>query len=278
MGTGMTRLPTLRMGLGAMVTVLGACGSSAEAPPPTTESMAPMTPVAAGPIAAEPPAVCEQTPEISPTQTARFKLSLQAKMGGAAAELGTAMTATSGHGYELTFFAFYLSDFQLVDQAAQAHPATVLGADGKPRVYNLQLINLDDPSSLSIELAAPPGHYQALRFSVGVSSACNTLDPPNRSWPLSIESEMNWGWTMLHARIEGFRLDPTRQGFMYHLGFPEEFRALTVLGDIELPRAASSALELDLEQLFAAPADALAPASELNVADGFARAGTFTLK
>ena len=263
--------------LSLVTSVLGACASSSESPQ-AAETPEPVVSVTPGPTVADEPVVCERTPQVLPSQTARWELSLLAKLGGNPAALGAALTDARGHGYELTFCAFYLSDFQLLDRAAKAHPATVLGADGQPRIYNLQLVNLDDPSSLTIALAVAPGQYQALRFSVGVSSACNTLDPPNRSWPLSIESEMNWGWTMLHARIEGFRLEPTRTGFMYHLGFPEQFRTLSVVGDIAVPGATARTLELNLDQLFVAPTGSAEPVTEFNVADSFARAGTFALK
>jgi hypothetical protein len=116
-----------------------------------------------------------------------------------------------------------------------------LGAADQPLSYNVLLVNADDPSTLQARLAVAPASYRAVRFRVGVSQACNAPDIAGRRWPLTIETEMSWGWTMLNLRLEGWRLVGKNTGnFMHHIGFPGQYRTVQVPAVVDLTSGSAS--------------------------------------
>jgi hypothetical protein len=253
------------------LTLLVGCGSD-ELSPSGPGSTPLTTPLPTPDLSAEPqPAVCPQAPALSAEQTARLEVPIAIEVGKLPLELG-ATAPGADHSYYVTFLGLFLGNFQLLDADGVPHAATLLDGAGRPRVYDVQLVNAAEPDTQRILLAAPPGQYGALRFRVGVSDACNALDARTREWPLTIESEMAWGWTMLHLRLEGRR---DGQGYMeHHLGFPAEYHAVQVPALIALSQAQTTrTLAFEIDRAIDNPAAPMAP-----VADNLARAGTFELR
>jgi hypothetical protein len=251
--------------------LLPACG--ADELPPSNPGTKPLTgPLPTPDLSAEPqPAVCPTAPMLSANQTARLEVAIALEIDERPVELGV-LTTSPEHSYDIRFLGFFLGTFQVIDADGIPHPATLLDEQGKPRVYDLQLVNAAEPETQRLVLAVPPGDYGALRFGVGVSDACNALDAMTRQWPLTIESEMAWGWTMLHLRLEG-RHDG--QGYMeHHLGFPAEYRTVQVPAFLQFSsNPTSRALAFAIDRAVDNPA---APMSR--VADNLALAGTFELR
>jgi hypothetical protein len=197
----------------ALVCLATACGSeesgASSLPSPAMGGMAAGGTAAAGGVPTVPletgePTACPLTPSLDPAQTARLSLRVPVEFAGAPVALGSSVSAPSGSVYKLTFFAYYLGNFQLIDSAGAEHPALLVDANDEPLPYGLQLVNMDDEATEQLRLAVAPGDYRSLRFGVGAQQACNASPLAERSWPLTIESEMDWGWTMLHLRLEGF--------------------------------------------------------------------------
>ncbi len=200
------------------------------------------------------PTDCPPAPTLEPAQTARLSLRAPVEFGAAPLDLGSSVSAPSGSSYKLTFFAYYVGNFRLLDGAGASHPATLVNASDQPLPYGLQLVNMDDTASEQLRLAVAPGNYRALRFAVGVHQACNAIAQDQRGWPLTIETEMNWGWTMLHLRLEGFVSSSARSsGFMYHVGFPQEYRTVELESALDLSQGAlEKTLPLAADQLLGA--------------------------
>lgn len=206
------------------------------------------------------PTDCPQAPTLDPSQSARLSLRAPVEFGAAPLDLGSSVNAPSGSSYKLTFFAYYVGNFRLIDGAGVSHPATLVSASDQPLPYGLQLVNMDDAATEQLRLAVAPGNYQSLRFAVGVHQACNAIAQEQRGWPLTIETEMNWGWTMLHLRLEGFvSSSSSSSGFMYHVGFPQEYRTVEIASPLDLSQGS-------LEKTLPLAADQLLGASTPNVA------------
>jgi hypothetical protein len=248
-------------------------GCGADEPPPSGPESKPLTaPLPTPDLRAEPqPTVCAVAPALSAAQTARLEVPLSIEVGGLPLVLGVPASSAT-HTYTVSFLAIYLGNFQLIDADGKPHAATLLDPTGQPRPYDVQLVNSVQPDTRRLYLAAAPGYYGALRFRVGVCDACNALDKATRQWPLTLESEMDWGWTMLHLRLEGRR---DNQGDMeHHLGFPAEYRTVQVPALVELSSSPTTrALAFNLDRAVDNPAAPTAP-----VADNLAVPGTFELR
>jgi hypothetical protein len=181
------------------------------------------------------PRDCPLAPTLGAARTARLELRAVVEYGGVPLEIGDVKTDVEGGTYQVTFFAYYLGNFQLLDDEGAPHAASLVDAQDVPLPYGLQLLNMDKPESEQLRLAAEPGKYAALRFSVGVHQACNMIPLADRIWPMSIETEMNWGWTMLNLRLECNHDTPTkRYGLMYHVGLENEYRTVQLSTPLEL--------------------------------------------
>jgi hypothetical protein len=219
------------------------------------------------------------SPVIEASQTTRLELQVVAEYEGAALAIGDTKTDIEGGSYRLSFFAYYAGNFRLVDVAGRVHPATLVGADDTPLPYGLQLLNMDDAASLRVRLAVMPGRYSALRFGVGVHQACNVVPITERIWPLSIETEMSWGWTMLHMRLECFhQTHGESYGLMYHLGFPEEYRSVQVAAELNLDGgSAEHTLKLAVDRLLGTDTPSVIAPQQLLV-ETLPASGTFVLQ
>lgn len=238
----------------ALACLATACGTdetdSATLPAPVGGTAQGGMPATAGPETTE-PTDCPLAPTLDASQTARLSLRAPVEFGAAPLELGTSVSTPAGGSYKLTFFSYYLGNFQLIDSSGAAHAAILVDAADKPLPYGLQLVNMDDEATEQLRLAVAPGNYRSLRFGVGVHQACNVTPLEARSWPLTIESEMDWGWTMLHLRLEGFHdSSGSSTGFMWHLGFPQEYRTVEVASALDLSQGSlAKTLPLAADQL-----------------------------
>jgi len=115
----------------------------------------------------------------------------------------------AGETYTVSVFKFYTGNFSL---------GTGIPGQQANGVYHL--LNMDDPSSLSIEVPVSPGNYSQLTFTVGVDSLYNVsgaqtgdLDPVNG---------MFWTWNTgyIFARLEGSSsFSPSvNNAMVYHIG------------------------------------------------------------
>jgi hypothetical protein len=115
----------------------------------------------------------------------------------------------SGENYTISVFKFYTGNFSLGT-----------GTPGQQTTGVYHLINMDDPSSLSIGVPASPGNYSQLSFTIGVDSMYNVsgaqtgaLDPVNG---------MFWTWNTgyIFAKLEGSSLfSPSlNNAVVYHIG------------------------------------------------------------
>lgn len=208
---------------------------------------------------------------MSAEQTSRLEISISIEVGGVPLELGV-WTSSAEHDYYVTFLSFFVGNFRLIGADGVAHAARSLDSAGRPSVYDVQLVNAREPETQRISLAAPRGGYGALRFDVGVSVACNALNAKTREWPLTLESEMGWDWTMLHFRIEG-SLD-RHDWLMYHLGATSDYRTVQVPASIQLSRSpATRMLAFEIDRLID---DASAPIQ--SIAEKLQQADTFELR
>jgi hypothetical protein len=82
---------------------------------------------------------------------------------------------------------------ELVDQA------------GKVKSHGVQLIDLDDPPSLTVRVRAPAGTYDQITWRVGLPPACNMGNPAAALFPLNADSGMTWIWSWGYVllKIEG---------------------------------------------------------------------------
>lgn len=46
-------------------------------------------------------------------------------------------------------------------------------AEGAALPYGVQLVNAEDPGTLSLDLATEPGEYDGISFLLGLSHGCN---------------------------------------------------------------------------------------------------------
>jgi hypothetical protein len=286
----MARFHLPQTGLGLALLGLWSCACSQPPSQPISDGRAPEvepepTPVETADVdlrTLPEPASCPFAPVLDQSQSARLSLPLAVELGGAPLVIGQEATSSQGGRYRLTFYGFYVGDFELIDDKRRLHPATLVGAGDKPLSYNLLLVNPDDPGTPQPQLAVAPGVYTAVRFRVGVSQACNAPEISRRSWPLTIETEMSWGWTMLNLRLEGSRLaGKNLGGFMFHAGFPSSYRVVQVPAAVDLTAGAASRT-LVMSADYTLDGDATLPVPEYvtedMLADHLQLPQTFTLR
>jgi hypothetical protein len=116
----------------------------------------------------------------------------------------------SGESYTVKVFKFYTGNFTLSNNGTPGP-----GANG---FYHLA--NMDDSSSLTVEVPMSPGNYNQLSFTIGVDSLYNVsgaqtgaLDPVNG---------MFWTWNTgyIFAKLEGTSSfsSSLNHGVVYHIG------------------------------------------------------------
>ena len=109
------------------------------------------------------PQDCPLMPILGPAQTARLELNAVVEYGSAPLEIGDVKTDVEGGTYQVTFFSYYLGNFQLIDSQGTAHAASLIDEQDAPLPYGLQLLNMDKPESEQLRLAAEPGALRSGR-------------------------------------------------------------------------------------------------------------------
>lgn len=145
----------------------------------------------------------------TPEKLSYGTITFNATMQGEPMQLHT-MYAT-GHGNDsvsLSTCKFYIIDIVLLDGSKVV---------GEPELKYI-LIDLSDSSSLNIPFVYK-GHFNGIRFTLGVDSATNMSGP--KAGALDPVNGMYWTWQSgyINAKIEGNRTgcDTTRE-FLYHIG------------------------------------------------------------
>jgi hypothetical protein len=142
-------------------------------------------------------------------------------------------------------FQFFLSNIRLVgDSSAYAEPDSYhrVRFDGAQAV---DVITLRD---------VPPGDYDRIEFGIGVDPTANhTIEPRG---DLDPNSRMAWTWEVGYkfVLIEGdFEHDGTHKPLVYHVGFDENYKPISIGLDPGHPGNRDSNLDfrVDLLKIFA---------------------------
>jgi hypothetical protein len=161
---------------------------------------------------------------------------------------------------------FYIAEPYLLRAGGGRLPVDLVAADGRPLPYNVTLISLESPETLSLRLRAPVGNYEGLGFLFGVGDACNSVDPARQKAPLGHSSQMTWpheaGYLFLRyeAQVTGGADAPVAihmGGKIGQIFAPD----VSVLGKVAVAKTGAAAtLRVAIEQLFAGAAlDATVP-------------------
>ncbi|HSM08436.1 MAG TPA: MbnP family protein, partial [Gemmatimonadota bacterium] len=180
-----------------------------------------------------------------PAPTGPVDLRVRAVMGAEPLRLGTGSYPNPGGEGEFTIrdFQFYLSNVRLVGEDAEYR---------EPDSYHLVRFD-DEDGTFTIELPeVPREEYTRLEFAIGVDSAANASYAPVGD--LDPNGRMAWGWEIGYkfVLVEG-RLDAedATLPLVYHVGFDENFRRVSLLLDGDAPVASSIDLCADLMRMFA---------------------------
>jgi hypothetical protein len=273
----------------AVALLLAACGSTsaggspqlAAAGGPGASSAGSSNAGAAGASAGSSGELCpSDKPAVLAGATARVSLPIRVSGSGAPLTTGQVVTPTSGSPYQLSLLKFFVSQPVLILPTGARVAAQLLNAAGTPRAYGLLLVDLDDPTSLALNLAAPAGDYAGLELGIGVPEPCNGGDPTLLSFPLNADGDMYWSWgaRYMFIRIEGTeQADGAWTPFTHHVGFQQNFRLAQVTGAIHTSSGTPPALQVDIDHMLALPAGTVPDASEAWVADNMSSHGVLTL-
>jgi hypothetical protein len=219
-------------------------------------------------------AACDgSTPSPRPA-SGRLELPIRLVIGSTVAEIGVPAAAPNGRELELSLFKFFLTQPVLVAASGEETHGQLVGADGKPLPYGVQLVDVEDPSTQALRIVAPEGDYAQLRFGVGVPPGCNSPSNTDRVPPLNPDSEMFWGWAaqFMFVRIEGNTRPSPNQAqvaFLYHVGFDAAFAHIIVEGALSVRGVSGGpTLELDIARMLATEAQML-PMPQHAVPDGW---------
>jgi len=220
------------------------------------------------------------TPVIASGATGRVSLPIEVTGAGATLTTGQEVRPEGAAPYKLSLLKFFLSQPVLLQADGRRVPAQLLDGAGAPRPYGLLLVDLEDPTSLSVSVAAPAGDYAGLELGIGVPAPCNGGDPTTHVFPLNADSDMYWTWgsQYLFIRVEGAtQSDGAWNTFLHHVGFQPAFRITQVTGRILLDPSATTApsLHMDIDRLLTVPTPA--DGADAWVADNFATHRVLTL-
>jgi hypothetical protein len=231
---------------------------------------------------------CEGPAPTPRPHTGRLDLPIKVTIGTTQAVVGAAVAAPSGREFQLGLLKLFITQPFLIDAAGQEAPGQIVGADGQPLPYGVQLIDLDDATTHRWRIAVAEGTYSGLRFGVGVPQGCNSPSNTNLVYPLNPDGEMFWTWgaQFMFVRVEGMtRAGPSEAfgPFAHHVGFDAAFAHIAVEGALNVSGISSGpTLVLDVARMLATEASSL-PAPQHAVPDGWVsdnleQAGTFTLQ
>jgi hypothetical protein len=195
-------------------------------------------------------------------------------MNQAPLSIGSPAASQSGTEYNLSLLKLFLSEPVLVDANGHESKAQLVGADGKPLPYGIQLVDADDLATQLLHVAAAQGSDVALLFGVGVPAACNAVSSASAVYPLNPDSEMFWTWgsQYLFVRIEGsLRTPPSAQWstFFHHVGYDQAFAKVSVAGAITVGASGvGPTLSLDVDRMLGSNGSEM-PSGKHDVPDGF---------
>jgi hypothetical protein len=224
---------------------------------------------------------CPERESADPAATL-LRVPIELMAGGQPFELGASYPLTNGE-YSVSALAFFLSKATLVRTNGERVPARFADPSGALRPYDLHLVAAADPTSLSVDLLAPAGDYQALELGVGVPQGCNHMDPTKAVYPLNASSGMYWTWASgyMFIRLEGATTSGSDvHTFAYHVGFDPVYRSVVLSTPIAMPTTTPPRLVLDVTRVMG-PADnpgtSMHASADLAVAERFAAEGTLVL-
>jgi hypothetical protein len=175
--------------------------SGADARPPATDER----PADAELVPLPPPGAeeCPRTVAAAAATGETLVLDLAAQIGGKPVVLGVDQPAADQR-IQISALRFFVSH-PVLWRAGAAVPTDLVEASGKPSGYGIQLVDFEDPGTLALRLRAAPGTYDRLTFELGLSIACNALDPTLQAPPLDAAGGMTWFWGSgyLFIRLEG---------------------------------------------------------------------------
>jgi hypothetical protein len=189
--------------------------------------------------------------------TGHIELPIRITVNQAPMTIGAPAAGRSGLEYKLSAFELFLAEPALVDQNGGEAKAQIVGPDGKPLAYGLQLVNADDPTTQTLRLAVQPGSYSALKLGVGVPADCNATSSTSAVYPLNPDGQMFWSWgsQFLFIRIEGATRTPPATDFttfFHHVGYDPAYTHVTVPGALSVATSGvGPTLNVDVDRLLA---------------------------
>jgi hypothetical protein len=235
-----------------------------------------------GGSAGSPAALCPETVSVD-SSSVLLHVPIELVAGGVPFSLNEeyAVDATKYVASELSFFLSGATLIRAGGERIQAHFADPSGA---PRPYDVHLVRASDLASLSLDLLAPSGEYEALELGVGLPAACNRGDPTRAVYPLTASTGMYWVWATgyMFIRFEGSRQSTQAwTPFQYHVGFDLAYRTLTLTAPFAIPVTSPQRLVLDVTRVLSSSTvigGDMHAVPDLEVADRFAAPGTVVLQ
>jgi len=230
----------------------GAGGSSAGSGGSTGGGMdsAPEAPAAV--TLPPPPSTCEAQPTARQTGAPVHTITVRPTVAAQAVELGISIN-TGSNQIKVSQLRFFVTRPVFIRADNTTVAADLVDATGKLLPYELALVDLEKPESLTLRLRAPAGEYNRLSLSIGVHGACNTGLPAALVYPLNAGGGMTWTWTTgyIFVFLQGSKGAGAPAPFAAHGGIvPPSAGAvpLTVTGNFGRPAAATT-LEARLDRL-----------------------------
>lgn len=93
---------------------------------------------------------------------------------------------------------FFVSEAELLTSAGGSIPVDILTESGAIAPYGVFLFHADAEDAQTLHVRAPAGSYAGLKFSVGLTPACNKTTASGKVFPLSEDSQMTWSLGLGH--------------------------------------------------------------------------------
>ena len=140
-----------------------------------------------------------------PQANGRLGVDLAVQLGGKPLVFGEENRLEPKGSLMPTNLRFYLSQFTFRKGSLDSL-GTLTTAEGSPFPYGVHLVNLEDAASLKFAVSVPPGTYESVTFTLGLTDGCNDTFRPRKP-PLDEASQMKWPHTLgfLFLRYEGKR-------------------------------------------------------------------------
>jgi|TARA_B110000037_G_scaffold79714_1_gene95092 hypothetical protein len=179
-------------------------------------------------------------------------LSIDLLYSGSSIDIDQEITRNDGRKFITETFRFYLSNIVLVDDNNQ-----------ETTLADILLMNFDQSDTLyssASSYTVSYGNYTKLKMDLGVAPELNATDPViyEPRHPLSIYSQMHWGWTTkyIFCKMDGRFNDGGgvfNGAFFYHAGFDVYYKTIPTI-ELDLPVGfgvdGDINLQIDLYELF----------------------------